>query len=433
MALYQYQKPDFSFIARAGEQIGQAIEKYGAEQEKKSEAAKLAAKLKLDDAQAQRAHEMLLDQAKTEYKKATGVDDDVKATAFAARYFQPKYQNETAVEAVQRWDKADALFKKALETKSVELLQQKSAGTPAVPEQPGAEVNLAGQRAPSSVQSSFTTPATMRPIASPEAARAARIAGTTQPTSMLTEGPLPGSELRTAQAAPTPAQPAMPADPVTLRAEAERMGLSGNKEAESILNRVSNQNFNMPEGTRAQAMTKQLQTQGGWTPEQKTALEAVPTDKDLMTNERLSKQEEQRNKLRAALAAMQEARLKRSDLKKEDYALLDAQIKLLNTQIRASEAMTKTALGIPTGKDIMGGTTYFTGEEADRLQADNESTYLSAVDLLNRVNKKGASIIPPSSPRPLGSIPTLKTEQEYNALPGGSEYIGPDGKRRRKQ
>jgi len=419
---FQYQPQNFDFIAQAG----QTIQKFG-------DAYNLAKKMKLDDTQAQQAHELLLDQAKTKYKKATGVDDEVKATAFAARYFPPKYQNETAIEAVQRWEKADSLFKKALETKSVEILQQKSQGTPAVSEKPGEAVDLAARRAPTSVRTPSTSPVTMKPVFSPENARSARLAGSSLPTGMITGGEYPGDEPQGSQMPPTPAQPAMPADAVTLRAEAERMGLFGNKDAESILNRVSNQNFNLPEGTRAAAMTKQLQTQGGWTPEQKTALEAVPTDKDLMTNERLSKQEEQRNRLRAALAAMQEARLKRSDLKKEDYALLDAQIKLLNTQIKASEAMTKTALGIPTGKDILGQTTYFTGEEADRLQADNESTYLSAVDLLTRVNTKGASIIPPTPPRPLGSIPEIKTEQEYNALPGGTEYIGPDGKRRRKK
>jgi len=34
---------------------------------------------------------------------------------------------------------------------------------------------------------------------------------------------------------------------------------------------------------------------------------------------------------------------------------------------------------------------------------------------------------------PMGGVMQPKSEAEYNALPKGAEYIGPDGKRRRKQ
>lgn len=39
---------------------------------------------------------------------------------------------------------------------------------------------------------------------------------------------------------------------------------------------------------------------------------------------------------------------------------------------------------------------------------------------------------PPPMPAPPGSLPRIKGDADYNALPSGTEFIGPDGKRRRK-
>jgi hypothetical protein len=125
---------------------------------------------------------------------------------------------------------------------------------------------------------------------------------------------------------------------------------------------------------------------------------ATPSEKDIMTNDRMKAQLEQREKLAALGRKLQEKKLAleaRKQNNTEDYKLLDAQIKLINTQINASEALTKNAMGIKAGVDPLTGMyTFTTNDELDRLQKDNESTYNSAVDLYERVNKKNEPIIP---------------------------------------
>lgn len=401
--MYQVQPQDFSFIAQAGRAVGNAIEKYPEAQA----ADKLARDNKIDKDTFD--NKIWPAQIEAMQKKATdaGVDPNT-ALSLSVKYAQKRMSAETPSAAAARIATGETLFNKALEEIKIKTLQQKSAGTAAVPEQPGAQINLEGQRAPTSVQTPYTTPATATPMASPEAARSARLAGSAQQTSMMTEGLLPGDEPQTAQAPSTPAQPAQSADPAALRAEAEKMGLSGNPQAESILNRVSNQQFSLPEGTRAAAMTKQLQTQGGWTPEQKSALEAVPTEKDVMTNNRLAEAEKQRNKLREVLGKMRERRTAAHDLKGDDLKLLNTQINAVEAQISASENKTKLALGLSTGKDVLGQSTYSTGEEWKREHDDAETTYESANALMERIGRLNAAKNP--DPNPPKQIPPAKSQ-----------------------
>ena len=53
-----------------------------------------------------------------------------------------------------------------------------------------------------------------------------------------------------------------------------------------------------------------------------------------------------------------------------------------------------------------------------------------------RVTGQGGRLTPtqPGAPQPAsGGIPTVTNDAEYNALPAGTEYVGPDGKKRRKR
>jgi hypothetical protein len=104
MAFYGYtaQPIDYSFIQNATAYAAQGIED--------------ASKLRASNETADRAHEQLIDQAKQLYKDKTGDTDDVKATAFAYKFFPGRYKKETGDQAVSRWDKSDKLFKEALES-----------------------------------------------------------------------------------------------------------------------------------------------------------------------------------------------------------------------------------------------------------------------------------------------------------------------------
>jgi hypothetical protein len=344
---------DYSYIARAGQQIQQGVQDVGRAMDKDiAEKAKTVDRNQFDN-------EIYPQQIETavQLAKEAGMDD-VSAHALAVRYF-PNLNSMDPPEKIKLFNENDASFRKEIEKQSLKILQQKSAGTPAVPEQPGQQINLEGQRAQSSVQTPYTTPATTVPIASPEAARSARLAGSSQPTSMMKEGLLPGDEPQTAQMPPTPAQPAQQANANDLRSEADKMGLSGNAQADAIVNRAYNTQFNLPAGSRAQAMAETLNKQGGFTPETKATLEQVQTDQQIANNKRLEESATLKDKAAKAHNDVEKAKLrltgkkldqqtkafvfaKQAEAKKD---MLDAQLK-----VKALEGALTRA-----NKDITGG------------------------------------------------------------------------------
>lgn len=107
------QAPDFSFIGQVGRDIGNTVEKY-------SEAKRQNAVLTANEEQATKAYGTLIEQAKELYKSETGDTDDVRAAAFAKRYFIPKIGTETATEAVNRWHAVDPAFRAGLKIKQEE-------------------------------------------------------------------------------------------------------------------------------------------------------------------------------------------------------------------------------------------------------------------------------------------------------------------------
>jgi len=122
---YREQPQDFSFVAQAGKQIGQAVGNY--------------MELKASNEKADQAYRLLTEQAKDMYKQATGDTDEVKATTFVMKYFPKRASSENGTDAVQRWHQSDSNFKSALEslkTKSYFRDQSQQAE----PQAPGATI-----------------------------------------------------------------------------------------------------------------------------------------------------------------------------------------------------------------------------------------------------------------------------------------------------
>lgn len=378
----QFQAQNFDFIAKAGEQVSQGMK-----------AIDIAHKMKLDDTKAQQAHQLLLDQAKTEYKKATGIEDDVKATAFAAKYFPEKFQGESAVEAVNRWEKADPMFKSALSTLKVEAYHKQVAGGQAVPQ---------GTQAPGGTM-------TMKQESTPEQARSARLEGQMTPTTEMASpggfgyGELPGDRPESAQTPPMSAQ-----DRYNL---AQKQGILKDETVYADVAKTGREELagtQFPQGTTSSDVYQKEMQQPVLDKMGQELHTQFPSQKDVMTNNRLTEAEKQRNKLREVLGKMRERRTAAHDLKGDDLKLLNTQINAVEAQISASENKTKLALGLSTGKDVLGQSTYSTGEEWKREYDDAETTYESANALMERIGRLNAAKNP--DPNPPKQIPPAKSQ-----------------------
>lgn len=352
---YQVQPQDFSFIAQAGRTVGNAIEKYP-EARAADELAK-ANKIDKDTFD----NKIWPAQIDAMQKKATeaGVDSNT-ALSLSVKYAQKRMSTETPAAAAARIATGETLYNKALEEIKIKTLQQKSAGAPAVPEQPGAQINLEGQRAPTSVQTPYTQQAGTRIINTPSNAQEARLAGQPmQGTTLSTTGLYPGDEPRGSQMPPTPAQPAQQANANDLRSEADKMGLSGNAQADAIVNRAYNTQFNLPAGSRAQAMAETLNKQGGFTPEIKTILKQVQTDQQIANNKRLEQSDLLKAKAAKAHNDAENAKLRFAGKKLDQ----DTKADIFKRQAEAKKDMLDAQLKVKAlegaltraNKDITGG------------------------------------------------------------------------------
>jgi hypothetical protein len=110
---FQFQAPNFDFIATAGKQAADTLTNYNT-----------AKQIEIDDDQAKQAYEQIISQVKDKWKAATGKDDDVAATAFAAKYVMPKMKSETGSQAATRWLAIEPVLDKALT--EIETRQYKS-------------------------------------------------------------------------------------------------------------------------------------------------------------------------------------------------------------------------------------------------------------------------------------------------------------------
>lgn len=113
MALYQ--APDYSFIGQAGRQFAAGVQALPAAidaQQKRKLLKDQLAQLKVDVAKVNQVRTQRINEAVQEYKDATGETNDIKATAFVAKYYLPLTGDERndPSKAIIRLNSADDKF-----------------------------------------------------------------------------------------------------------------------------------------------------------------------------------------------------------------------------------------------------------------------------------------------------------------------------------
>lgn len=378
MAFYGYteQPKSYAHIGAAGMILGSAIQQLPAARDaadKRKLLQSQLAQLKLDAAKAEEVRQQRVAEAVVEYKETLGLkDDDVNdrlATKIEATFYSPAMGDErnNPEKAIMRWSDADSKFKDYLNKEAIkkyrsetQTREEQVVGGPAGRQAPGA-VGVQDQgvkRMPQDLS-------TMQESALQEPRAVSAVSYT------------PNSQER--------------------RGIAGRMGIAEAPEVKSDIQRAADIETGeayQPGQNRAEYLAGEgVAGRTGGLSEKVAA--AIPTEKDIMTDQRLKIQEEQRNKLRSALAAMQERRLRSQNIDKNTLRLLDSQIRAVQAQIDASQSRSKLALGIPTGKDPFEGTTTFsTGDEWKAEYADAESTYESANKLLEYIDQLNKKINP---------------------------------------
>lgn len=383
----QYQAPNFDFIGLAGQQIGKGVEKYAKAKAKETT-------YNLNKAQAKQAYQAVYTQSVERYMKETGETDEYKAGKFVANYYMPPMSSETGKDMVTRLLSVEPKFEAALKQKKVQIYQEKTAEpgqyqrpeTIGKVETPVQRTGLEAQRAPE-----LMGPPAPGQQTRPQYQSSARSLQDMQEATLnepqapgVTQGPSMSSTERTGLA--------------------ESLGVTEEKPVQGNIQRTQNvetgQDY-LQGQTRAPYLAAQAGKGIDVTKGATAAIAgATMSEKDLATNDRLKAQQEQRERLAALARKLQEKKLAlegRKQNNSEDYKLLDAQIKLINAQVNASEGLIRNAMGIKTGSDpLTGSFTFARNEDFDNLYKDNESTYASAVDLYERVNKKNEPIIPPT-------------------------------------
>lgn len=103
---YSAQAPDFSFIGRAGQQIGQGINEY---QKTKLE--------NLDRSKVLEAyHNVVIPNAIKEYNESTGNTDPMKAEIYVGKIYYPPLKSEKPGDTLSRWATVEKNFKSGLES-----------------------------------------------------------------------------------------------------------------------------------------------------------------------------------------------------------------------------------------------------------------------------------------------------------------------------
>ena len=347
MNFIQTPATDYSFVGRAGQQLGNMVEAIpGA-----IRADKIASQLKYDVSQAKDDYQKLIDQAKNLYKQETGETDEVKATAFVVKYFQPMIGSEyqDPVKAVTRWEAADPAFKAAIKQEKVKAFSQKSASVaqPAPTVQPTQPTTLAGQQAQPAPQQKPMFQNELMQKTFDEATRPKPDTGfTPQYSGNTTPPPAP-------VVAPAPVTKLAGQTADEMQAEAESKSIADDPNIQRQINTQRNREWGKkpPTGNRAQAMEGTLAGQGGWTPEQKTAMEARPTELQYMTNARLAKAQEENARIKGIANRLKGKKLasdERLDIMKEKDKN-DKNRASVQTQIAAISARANLA-----NKDFMG-------------------------------------------------------------------------------
>ncbi len=378
---YQRQTPDYGFIERAGMQVSGGIQQLPAAKEaadKRKLLKQQLDELKLDELQAEEIRQQRIVEMMQEYKQTIGDDvDERTATKIEAQFMPPLLGDEkkNPGEAIMRRSDLDSKWKEYLNNEALKKLRSQTGqitteGSAGPDYQPSgtSQVKVGQQRDLSDIQKD-----------------------------VLNEG------LR---------QPRkeVPRTSEDMYSEGQRMGITETPGFKSDYQRQQDVEAGMlyqPGQTATEfgagAAASGINIGGGAA---KEIMGKAPTENQIATNERLKIQEDQRSKLRMALAKMQDARDRSKNVDKNTLKLLDTQIRAVQAQIDASKSRSDLALGIKTGKDpFLGTTTYSTGKEWEAEYADAESTYESAnrlLDYVDQLNRKVNPIPGGAQPKPTG-------------------------------
>lgn len=382
-----YQALNYDFISQAGEQASKAITAYD-----------VAKKMNLDNTKAEQAHTMLLEAAKQKYKEATGETDDVKATSFAARYFPGKYNGESALDAVSRWEKADPQFETALKTLKVKKFHE----TP----------KEGGQAMPQGV---YPAGGMMeaKQEATPKMARKARLAGEFQPTTQYERpafygrGELPGDRPEAATMPPLAYNEQY--------AEAERQGIIADPTVQAKLTKTATEelgSIQWPEGTTKEQVFQAAMQRGYPLKDAETYANMFSSQKDLMTNERLKLFREKADALALKRMALQKAIADKKLGQKADYDYAKTQLLAIDRQLDRAKIVAANALGFKTGTDLMGQTQFVTDKKWQDEMADLETTGASIDAILKNLDQ-GSGQPNPVAPAVRPTVPTSPGRSNY--------------------
>lgn len=271
-----YQTPDFSFIERAGNIAGQAIKDYSA-----------AKKIEIDNKDKQKAYQAVYKASVDRYMKETGEADPVKAGAFVAKFYLPPSREESGTQMSTRLLTVETMFEKALNDRKAQLYTERvkqGESKPIERQEPQGQVS-AGEPGMQGRQQSTV--------------EAGRVQQPGQRPQYYTTGGLERSQDSTMQEPPAPGTrtPGMTAS--------ERYGIAqdlGVTEAPGVKTDLqrsedieTGQRF-APGQTRAQYLAgsaaEGMDVSRGAA---KAVGESLPTEKDIMTNDRLLSAQKAKN------------------------------------------------------------------------------------------------------------------------------------------
>jgi hypothetical protein len=337
----------------------------------------IARDLKIDVPKAQEDYKKLIQQAAKRYMEETGINDEMRATIFAAKYFQPLVgtERQDPAKAYGRWLTAETAFNAALTQEKAKVALRPQTTPPTINQAPqqtlaGRPSNVNQVNQPTVVQptvSPATTTAFSGQIENPKTSQfttdtARSIMGKMAPdTAILNknqinlaartapnlplkeEAPIVIPEEKTATLAGQRAEEGESAGEFEQRmVQKFPEGIPASVQAE--VNRRKNVKFgkNPPTGTRYQAMAGTLGEQGGWTPEMEKALMQTSTDYQLMTNKRLTDAQAQNARLRAMANRLKGAKMasderlkiqSEKDKNDRNRASIQTQVAAINSRI----------------------------------------------------------------------------------------------------
>jgi hypothetical protein len=134
------QPKNYDFIAAAGQQLGQGVEKTISAVDK-------AKQLKLNKNQLDQIHQDYTQQLAQKYDEATGGGDPVKKRVWLEKYFPPPFEGEDPVQTVDRWEKAEKGAMADLEQQKVQKFKTEATKQPQpVQQQPVGQVEVDQQK-----------------------------------------------------------------------------------------------------------------------------------------------------------------------------------------------------------------------------------------------------------------------------------------------